>query len=253
MIAVVQSIASIFRSRTALQIEVLALRHQLAPVPVGVTWSTRKVLEEARCRMWGGTAMKRSVSRLLTVAFDVWTSNALTCAVLLVTSAHMAHAGTKVWTSQGPYNENGSALNVNALAIDPSTPSTLYAGTSQTCDPNGDNCTGGGVFQSTDGGASWNDTGLSGCDVNALAIAATTPITLYAGTDGGVYLSTNNGGSWSEVDTGLLIPSATSPLSTRWPSTRPRRARSTPAPIWAVYSRAPTAAATGARSTPVWT
>jgi len=30
VVAVVQSIASIFRSRTALQIEVLALRHQLA-------------------------------------------------------------------------------------------------------------------------------------------------------------------------------------------------------------------------------
>ena len=37
---------------------------------------------------------------------------------------------------------------VNALAIDPSAPDTVYAGTE-----------GGGVFKSTDGGASWLPTG----------------------------------------------------------------------------------------------
>jgi len=65
---------------------------------------------------------------------------------------------------------------VRALAIDPQTPSTLYAGTS-----------GRGVFQSTDGGASWRaiNTGLTTLDVRALAIDAHTPGTLYAGTSGG--------------------------------------------------------------------
>ena len=38
----------------------------------------------------------------------------------------------------------GGRLVIAALAIDPSTPTTLYAGTS-----------GGGVFKSTDGGGSW--------------------------------------------------------------------------------------------------
>ena len=46
---------------------------------------------------------------------------------------------TNVWTSLGP--EGG---NIIALAIDPATPTTLYAGTGA-----------GGVFKSTTGGSSW--------------------------------------------------------------------------------------------------
>src|SRR3989449_3553889 len=73
----------------------------------------------------------------------------------------------------------------SALAIDPLTPTTLYAGTS------------GGVFKSTDGGASWSASGL--INVSALAIDPLTPTTLYAGTSvfGGVFKSTDGGVSWN--------------------------------------------------------
>ena len=62
------------------------------------------------------------------------------------------------------------------LAINPLTPSTLYAGT-----------WGGGVFRSTDSGATWTavNTGLTNQSVYALAINPLTPSTLYAGTWGG--------------------------------------------------------------------
>jgi hypothetical protein len=66
---------------------------------------------------------------------------------------------------------------VRALAIDPSIPVTLFAGTAVE-----------GVFKSTDGGANWSaaNAGLSNRDVRALAIdPSTTPATLYAGTFGG--------------------------------------------------------------------
>jgi hypothetical protein len=83
----------------------------------------------------------------------------------------MARAGINVWTTHGPYEGL-----VRALVIDPTTPSTLYAGTH-----------GVGVYQSTDSGGSWRavNTGLSGSAlfVNALAIDRTTPSTLYAGTN----------------------------------------------------------------------
>ena len=61
--------------------------------------------------------------------------------------AGVASAGANKWTTNGP---QGSAIQ--ALAIDPSAPGTLYAGTS-----------GGGVFKSTDGGVSWSaiNTGLN--------------------------------------------------------------------------------------------
>src|SRR5262250_3185752 len=83
----------------------------------------------------------------------------------------MVHAGNNVWTSFGP--EGG---RVYALALDPTTPTTLYAGTG-----------GGGVFKSTTGGASWSavNTGLTNTSVRALAIERLTPSTLYAGTFGG--------------------------------------------------------------------
>src|SRR5712675_511070 len=58
-----------------------------------------------------------------------------------------------VWRSVGPFE----AAGVYELAIDPQTPSTLYAALTR-----------GGVFKSVDGGLSWNATGLS-AQVVALA------------------------------------------------------------------------------------
>ena len=81
--------------------------------------------------------------------------------------------------------------NVLALAIDPTTPTTLYAGTY------------GGVFRSLNGGSSWQATGLTNTDVHALAINPTTPTTLYAGTwDRGVLRSLNGGSSWQATGLG---------------------------------------------------
>jgi hypothetical protein len=67
---------------------------------------------------------------------------------------------------------------VSALAIDPSAPETLYAGTR-----------GGGVFRSTNAGNMWTafSAGLHNPTVNALAIDPVAPTRLYAGTGGGVF------------------------------------------------------------------
>ncbi len=74
---------------------------------------------------------------------------------------------------------NGSAANagltnlyIAALAVDPPTPATLYAGT------------GGGVFKSTDAGGTWAaaNGGPGPSDIVALAIDPATPSTLYAAT-----------------------------------------------------------------------
>ncbi len=65
---------------------------------------------------------------------------------------------------------------IYSFAIDPATPSTLYAGTP-----------GGGVFTSTDSGATWAaaNNGLTCQVVSSLAIDPANPANLYAGTDGG--------------------------------------------------------------------
>src|SRR6266540_943436 len=101
----------------------------------------------------------------------------------------VASAGVNVWTSGGP--EGGI---VNALAMDPVTPATVYAGTAWA-----------GVFKSVNGGGSWAavTSGLTNLNVNALAIDPDTPATLYAATCGGVFKSINGGGSWTRAYTGL--------------------------------------------------
>ncbi|HEY5485148.1 MAG TPA: stalk domain-containing protein [Candidatus Cryosericum sp.] len=88
------------------------------------------------------------------------------------------------------------------LAIDPITPSTLYAGSG-----------GHGVFRSTNGGTAWTtaNTGLTDPWVWSLAINPLTPTILYAGTDGhGVFRSTNGGIMWTTVNTGLTNPHVSS-------------------------------------------
>src|SRR5256885_1047063 len=91
---------------------------------------------------------------------------------------------------------------VLALAIDPATPATAYAGAVAVC-----------VFKRSHGGGRWSavNTGLTGQLVGALAIDPATPATLYAGTGafffigGGLFKSTNGGGSWSASNTGIPI------------------------------------------------
>jgi DNA-binding beta-propeller fold protein YncE len=96
--------------------------------------------------------------------------------------------GDDRWISIGP--EGGP---VPALAINPQTPSILYAG-------------GGGAFKSTNGGANWFgiNTGITNTSILAVAIDPQTTDTLYAGTaSGGVFKSTNGGGNWTAINTGL--------------------------------------------------
>jgi photosystem II stability/assembly factor-like uncharacterized protein len=105
--------------------------------------------------------------------------------------------GTWSVANTGLPDTGTSASEVNALAVDRTTPGTLYAAMGL------DNVS-GGVFKSTDGGSSWSATtnadlpGTFGIYVAALAIDPTAPDTLYAGTvGGGLFKSTNAGGTWS--------------------------------------------------------
>jgi len=108
-----------------------------------------------------------------------------TSAVITARSAisnSTSNAALRWLSGLGPHEGAGAAGWAAALAIDPRTPSTLYAATSS-----GDiTVIAGGIFRSVDAGATWRpfNQGLRPRDVNALAIASTgNP--LYAGTRGG--------------------------------------------------------------------
>jgi len=80
---------------------------------------------------------------------------------------------------------------VRALALDPTDPQVLYAGT------------GDGVYKSTDGANSWQkaSAGLAAdLQVYTLAIDPSQPQRLFAGLEGGgIYRSLNGAANWSEV------------------------------------------------------
>jgi hypothetical protein len=94
-------------------------------------------------------------------------------------------------------------LSVNALAIDPQTPTTVYAGASGGCSSYG--CGPMSVFKSTDGCSTWHETSLplDAGNINALAIDPLMPTTLYAGSGNGVFKSTDGGITWNTFSTGL--------------------------------------------------
>ena len=82
------------------------------------------------------------------------------------------------------------------MAIDPSSPSTLYASSAQTVVPIGPGV--GNVLKSTDSGRTWSLLpGIPGINVASVALDPRSPSHVYAGVDGVVYESTDGGQSWT--------------------------------------------------------
>lgn len=111
----------------------------------------------------------------------------ITAAVLLaIAPGSPCSAGINRWTTQGP-----AAGRIDQIHVDPLTPATIY-----TVLPNG------GVFKTTDRGASWRavNRGIP-LPVPDLAIDPHTPAALYAGTyfGGGIFKSTDAAESWCET------------------------------------------------------
>jgi hypothetical protein len=123
----------------------------------------------------------------------------LVCAITVLMAlvlAASAEAGQNQWTSTGPANSGP----IISLAVDPSAPETVYAGSGTS------GMMPGTVFKSTNGGASWApaNTDLPSVFVRALVIDPQTPSTIYAGTGGtfigpvfrGMFKSINGGMNW---------------------------------------------------------
>jgi photosystem II stability/assembly factor-like uncharacterized protein len=144
--------------------------------------------------MWARPRLNRRLRVSATVF--VWTL----CLATFVVAAQVGRADINIWTPIGP--DGGT---VNALAVDPTDASTVYA------------VVDGRTLKTTDAGQHWQSIAIRG-DF-ALAIDPLTPATIYTGAQdscgyGLVYKSTDGGTTWSgpvRVGTDLVIGLALDP------------------------------------------
>jgi photosystem II stability/assembly factor-like uncharacterized protein len=121
--------------------------------------------------------------------------------------AASAAAGERVWAPLGPAPIATAATGrISTIAVHPTNPAILYVGGAQ-----------GGVWKSSDGGATWAPTSDGECSLamGSIAIDPVTPDILYAGTGElhfsgdsyygcGVLRSTDGGSTWTQLGASIF-------------------------------------------------
>ena len=150
--------------------------------------------------------------RIVSIAPDPTNSNII----------YLAAASGGVWkTTDGgnswtPLTDNQVTTVMGSIAVTPSDPNTIYAGTGE---PNGsiDSFYGQGILKSTDGGSTWslitdNNTFFRKA-IGKIVVSPTDPNTVFAMVGGGganglggnfgIYKSTDGGATWSNTTTSI--------------------------------------------------
>lgn len=122
--------------------------------------------------------------------------------------------GGNTWAKQTATLASGSLCGSNnqcwydmVIAVDPTTPNTVYFG-------------GFSLYRSTDAGATFTDIGQSiHVDHHAIAFDPTSPTTIFAGSDGGIFKTTNvtstpTAPTWTSLNTNLVLTQFYSGIST---------------------------------------
>jgi photosystem II stability/assembly factor-like uncharacterized protein len=110
-----------------------------------------------------------------------------------------------VWT---PISDSLPVSSIGALAVAPSNPETIYAGTGES-DIRSDLAAGHGIYKSVDGGRTWSSLGLEDTrQISRIVVDSQNPDIVYVGALGhaygpsaerGVYKSIDGGRHWSRV------------------------------------------------------
>jgi photosystem II stability/assembly factor-like uncharacterized protein len=160
-------------------------------------------------------------------------------------TVYVAAAGGGVWkTTDGgnnwsPLTDSQSTLSMGAIAIAPSNPSVIYAGTGE-ANFSGDSNFGGGVIVSMNGGATWtlqtnggtfnrraiSEIAVDPTDANIVYVAVAGGGVNGVGGNNGVWRSANGGATWTNT-------TATIAGSTAQPWTSVRIDSNTPATLYA--------------------
>jgi photosystem II stability/assembly factor-like uncharacterized protein len=102
----------------------------------------------------------------------------------------------------------GDVIACLALAVDPASPATVYAGTSK------------GVYKSTDAGSTWTHTGPDSTAIGTITVDPRNPSTVYAATQYGGYTNTDgirksidSGKTWITINAGIKAGTMTAMLA----------------------------------------
>jgi uncharacterized protein (TIGR03437 family) len=105
-----------------------------------------------------------------------------------------------------PRGGNPPAGDIQAIAVDPTNSTTLFAGTD-----------GMGIFKSTDAGATWQaaNLGLASGFIRSIVVDPRAPSTVYAGTQfAALFKSVDGGASWKDASNGIYGHGVTNPTVT---------------------------------------
>jgi photosystem II stability/assembly factor-like uncharacterized protein len=108
-------------------------------------------------------------------------------------------AGT-VWT---PIFDHQPVASIGALAVAPSDPKTIYAGTGES-DIRSDLSSGNGVYKSPDGGSTWTHIGLENTrQISRIVIDPQNANVVYVGALGHAYAANTERGVYKSIDGGM--------------------------------------------------
>jgi Secretion system C-terminal sorting domain/PKD domain len=149
---------------------------------------------------WNSIGWNPGIGRVNAVAVDPNNSNI----IYVGTPAGGCWKTINNGTSWSPLTDDFSSLGVSGIAIDPNNSNTIYLATG---DGDGNDTYSIGVMKSTDGGSTWNSTGLnwSTSQSRVMRKIITHPINgniLWVATSTGIFKTTDAGVNWSSVLTG---------------------------------------------------
>ncbi|MGE3800476.1 MAG: hypothetical protein AB7H80_05605 [Candidatus Kapaibacterium sp.] len=134
-----------------------------------------------------------------------------------------------VWQNTGNFNQwtttfdGQSALAIGAIEIDPNNPDVIYVGTGEVINSHGSQFNGtpsyfgDGMFKSTDGGATWFNSGLSQLGtISDIHVRKDNSNIVYATSaqgGGGFYISYDAGANWKKLRDGTFFSIAVNSLN----------------------------------------
>jgi len=138
---------------------------------------------------WSAASLGGSFDQVDALAFDAGGNLYAGASALNATGGGMYKlvSGSSSWTQ---INTGITSSTINSIAVDPNTPSTVYASGS------------GHLYQTANGGANWTQLSQGVGIPAVIAVAKTSPSsTVYVGSSAGIIYSTNAGSSWNTPTT----------------------------------------------------